>query len=156
MIDRIKDKIVFGAKDFGQNELDAFLYGIVVGWNGTDEDSNSPEIPEGIKKEFAERFNWGEKEWEVITCMNIVVGVLNNGYKSDVEIEETKEESVKEEEKFTFNDYLVTQGYKDREDVNNALQKKGKSDKYIRDILVYLRHDYEKECAAKKYIPIYE
>jgi hypothetical protein len=60
------DNIPLSSRDFSSNAMDAFLYGITVGWNGTDDFEDSPEISEGIKEEFIEKFGWNDDDWETI------------------------------------------------------------------------------------------
>lgn len=65
-IDELIANIPLSSRDYGTDAVHAFLYGITTGWNGTDDDENSPEISEGIKEEFRQKFDWNEDDWDKI------------------------------------------------------------------------------------------
>ena len=76
IIERMHDTVTLSSKDYGDKELDAFVYGIIVGWNGTDDDEDDPIISEGIKKEFLNKFGWTEDDWNIISTIQSCIAVM--------------------------------------------------------------------------------
>jgi hypothetical protein len=50
--------VVFDSRDWASNQKDAWIYGIIVGWNGEDKEEN-----ESLFQEFNSKFGWERTTW---------------------------------------------------------------------------------------------
>ncbi len=54
-LEAISNMIAFNSRDFAEDRFEAWLYGIVLGWDG---DDNDPYDGDGAMDEVAARFGW--------------------------------------------------------------------------------------------------
>lgn len=61
----LHDTIVFDSRDWGKSEKDAWIYGIIIGWN-----SDNKEEVEGIFQEFNRKFKWDRDTWNRLQTLH--------------------------------------------------------------------------------------
>lgn len=65
LFESLYNLLVFDGRDWGTNSTDAWLYGIIVGW-----ESESEEMTEAIYKEFSKKFRLDRATWDRLQLLH--------------------------------------------------------------------------------------
>lgn len=65
LFESLYDSIVFDSRDWGVDKSSAWVYGIIIGWNGDTEDEN-----EDLFKEFNKKFGWDKCTWNRLKLLH--------------------------------------------------------------------------------------
>jgi hypothetical protein len=57
----LHDIITTNSRDWSDSKSDAWIYGIIVGWETEPEDLIDGEDPQGALKELQKKFNWSDE-----------------------------------------------------------------------------------------------
>lgn len=65
ILELLRILLIFDSRDWGTNPTDAWLYGIIVGW-----ESESEDMTEAIYKEFSNKFRWNRATWNKLLFLH--------------------------------------------------------------------------------------
>jgi hypothetical protein len=68
-LDAIANCIAFGSKDWSLDKRDAWIYGIVLGWDNEDKDED--ESDEDAMGELQSKFGWSDEDVERLRRLHV-------------------------------------------------------------------------------------